>query len=214
MLPSAIERFQKRFPQISVNLTEGQVSDLLPALRAGKLDFVIGTSSPASHLNIEFIEEPFFTAPCGVLARIEHPLAQSTSLSQLSSGKWYLPATKTGYYHHLQEVLFPDGRQVGQQIIHGDTAIMAMQMVLDADFLTVAAKEIVQVPYLNSKLKVIPIEDFLPDASYNFIYSRRLPLTQVSRVMLNELLRECRNYPWHNKIQFGSISSATAVAGS
>ncbi|WP_431221681.1 LysR substrate-binding domain-containing protein [Serratia sp. L9] len=214
MLPLTIKRFQKRFPQISVNLTEGQVSDLLPALRAGKLDFVIGTTSPASNLSTEFIEEPFFTAPCGVLARLGHPLAQSTSLNQLRNEKWYLPSTKMGYYNQLEEVLFPDGRQAGQQIIHGDTAIMAMQMVLDADFLTVAAKEIVQVPYLKSKLSVIPIEDFLPDASYNFIYSRRLPLTQVSRVMLSELLSECKNHPWHNKIQLGSISAATAVAGS
>lgn len=35
MLPAAIQRFNKRFPQVNINLTEGQISELLPALRGG-----------------------------------------------------------------------------------------------------------------------------------------------------------------------------------
>ncbi|WMT16656.1 LysR substrate-binding domain-containing protein [Serratia fonticola] len=201
MLPSAIKRFQSRFPQINVNLTEGPVSDLLPLLRAGKLDFIIGTSISENALTNEFVEEPFFTVPCGVLARSGHPLAQSTSLSQLKNGKWYLPTSKAGHYSQLEKVLFPEGRQPEQTVIRGDTAIMAVQMMLRADFLTVAAKEILQVPYLSTQLCMLPIEEPLPEASYNFIYPRRLPLTQIARTMMDKLKRECIDYPWHNEVE-------------
>ncbi|WP_051506669.1 LysR substrate-binding domain-containing protein [Chania multitudinisentens] len=199
MLPPAILRFQKRFPQISINITEGQISELLPALRAGKLDFIIGAASSEDIISSEFIEEPFFTAPFGILAHREHPLAQSHSLQQLQGAKWYLPTSQLGYYNQLDTFLFPEGKQSPQMVIRGGTAIMAIQMVLNAGFLTVAAKETLRVPYLNQLLCTIPISEPLPDASYSFIYSRRLPLTQVARKMMDKLLWECKNYPWYEE---------------
>lgn len=201
MLPSAIKRFQNRFPQININLTEGAVSDMLPLLRAGKLDFIIGVNTSVNALANEFVEEPFFTVPCGVLARSGHPLAQSTSLSQLESAKWYLPASKAGHDNQVEKVLLPKGHQPGQTVIRGDTGIMAVQMMLKADFLTVAAKEILQVPYLTTQLCLLPIEEPLPEASYSFVYSRRLPLTQIARTMMDKLRLECTHYPWYNKIE-------------
>lgn len=74
-------------------------------------------------------------------------------------------------------------------------------MMLKADFLTVAAKEILQVPYLAPQLCLLPIEEPLPEASYSFIYSRRLPLTQIARAMMDKLRLECTHYPWYNKVE-------------
>ncbi|WP_317693403.1 LysR substrate-binding domain-containing protein [Serratia sp. UGAL515B_01] len=201
MLPSAVQRFHKRFPQVNINLTEGQLSELLPTLREGKLDFVIGATSPETVLTSDFIKEPFFTTPFAVVARRGHPLAQSTSLSQLKEAKWYLPTAKIGYYSELDALLFPEGEQKAQTIIRGDTAATALQMVINADFLTVAAKELLQVPYLNQQLCIIPIAEPLPDATYSFIYSHRLPLTMVAKTMIDKLHRECKNYPWYSKVE-------------
>ena len=199
MLPSAIQRFQTRFPQVNINLTEGQLSALLPELRMGKLDFIIGATSTESALSSEFIEEPFFTAPFCILARRGHPLSHCTSLSQLNGAKWYLPTAKIGYYNQLEKWLFPLGQQPTTTIVRGDSAIMAQQMVLHADFLTVAAKEIMQVPYLGRLFCMLPIEETLPDAHFNFIYSQHSPLTQNARRMIEKLRWECKNYPWHSE---------------
>ncbi|MFT8211192.1 MAG: LysR substrate-binding domain-containing protein [Symbiopectobacterium sp.] len=199
MLPSAIQRFQTRFPHVNVNLTEGHLSALLPALRMGKLDFIIGETSPESALSSEFIKEPFFTAPFCILARRRHPLAQCTSLSQLNGAKWYLPTAKIGYYNQLDKWLFPSGQQPANMIVRGDAAIMAQQMVLHADFLTVAAKEVMQVPYLGRLFCMVPIKEPLPDAHFSFIYSQHSPLTQVARRMIDKLRWECNNYPWQSE---------------
>lgn len=212
MLPSAIQRFQKRFPQVSINLTEGNLSDLLPELRQGKLDFVIGTTLPETIATSEFIEEPFFSTPFCVLARKGHPLAQSTSLNQLKNAKWYLPTTKIGYYNQLDPLLFPDGYRTDQTVVRGDTVIMALQMLLNNDFLTVGAKEILQVPYLSQQLCMIPIDQPLPDAYFSFIYSRHSPLTLVARIMIDKLHWECKNYPWYTKTEYGSISQIITSA--
>lgn len=206
LLPAAIQRFQQRFPLVNISLTEGYLSELLPALRAGTLDFVIGETLTDSSLNSELIEEPLFTAPFAVLARRDHPLAQSISLSQLESAKWYLPTTKVGYYKQLNRLLFPEGQQIEQTYLRGDTAMMALQMVLSADFLTVGARELMQVPYLSNQLCAIPLQEPLPDASFSFIYSRHSPLTQIASQMMEKLRWECKNYPWLNRMDPESIS--------
>jgi hypothetical protein len=74
--------------------------------------------------------------------------------------------------------------------------------------LTVAAKEILQVPYLSQQLCMIPIEEPLPDATYSFIYSHRLPLTMIARAMIDKLHRECQNYPWYNQVEPEAILPA------
>lgn len=206
MLPSAIHHFQKHFPHVNINITEGHLFELLPALRAGKLDFIIGATLPGNVTTSEFIEEPFFNASFCMLARKEHPLARSTSLNQLKSAKWYLPSTKIGYYQHLDTLLFSEEYQTTQTIVRGDSIIMALQMMLTNDFITVAAKELLQVPYLSEQLCMIPIREPLPDASFSFTYSRHLPLTQVAKKMINKLRWECKNYPWYNKAEFELIS--------
>ncbi|VXC60707.1 LysR family transcriptional regulator [Enterobacterales bacterium 8AC] len=196
MLPSAIQRFHKRFPHVNINLREGHLSELLPALRGRKLDFAIAATSPETFLGSEFVEEPFFTSPFAVVARRGHPLATSTSLNQLKEAKWYLPTDKIGHLGELNRLLFPEDEGNNQMIIRGDTAAITLQMVMNADFLTLLPKEILQVPYLNQQLCIVPIEEQLPDAHYSFIYSKRLPLTMHARAMIDKLHKECKNYPW------------------
>jgi DNA-binding transcriptional LysR family regulator len=206
LLPSAISHFHENFPQVSINLREGELSELLPALRCGKLDFAIAATLSDSIPNSEFIEEPFFDAPFGILAHREHPLAQSTTLSQLKGAKWYLPTPQTGYYSQIEKLLFSDDYQTRQTVVRSDTGITAMPWVFNADFLTVAAKEVLQVPYLRQLLCIIPIKNPLPDVSYRFIYSRNFPLTQVAKRMMDNLRWECQNYPWHYKVKPELIS--------
>ena len=194
MLPLAIKRFQKKFPLVNIHLSEGQYLELLSGVRSGKLDFAIGIISDNISVS-EFIEEPFFSTAFCILARRGHPLRNSRSIKQLRGASWYLPASNQGHYSKLEKVLFPDGE--GQQtIIRGDSLTAGLQMILEADFLTVASKEMLKVPYLSEHLCMIPINEALPEATYSFIYSQRLPLTLVARNFIDQLHWECRNYTW------------------
>ncbi len=195
MLPAAIQKFQRRFSQVNVLLSEGYLPEMLDEVRSGTLDFAIGAAL-MENIGREFITEPFFTMPFRVLARRGHPLAQSTSLKKLRKARWYLPSSTTGYYHQLSNIIFPDGQQDDVSIVRGNTAIMAVQMVLSAGYLTIAPQELLQVPYLKEHLCYIPVEETLPDAAYSFIYSQQLPLTTVARNLMYELRKECENYPW------------------
>ena len=66
------------------------------------------------------------TTPFAVVAHRDHPLAKSTSLSQLKQAKWYLPTAKIGYFGELDALLFPEGEENTQTIIRGDTAAITL----------------------------------------------------------------------------------------
>ncbi|WP_431225044.1 LysR substrate-binding domain-containing protein [Serratia sp. L9] len=196
VLPLAIQRFQKRFPKVNIHLSEGQIPELLEAVRCGKLDFIIGATLN-SCLSNEFIEEHLFTTSFRVLARRGHPLAYCSSLKELRKANWYLPMSSYGYYRHLDTILFPEKQQNMPRVVRGNEALMRLQMVLNADFLTVGAQCIPNVPSLKKLLCYIPIMEILPDGSYSFIYSQRLPLTTVAKNLMSELRKEIENYPWN-----------------
>lgn len=194
MLPAAIQKFQRRFSQVNILLKEGHLPEMLESVRAGTIDFAIGATL-TKNVGREFITEPFFTMPFRVLARRGYPLAESTSVKKLRKAKWYLPSSTIGYHHQLGEIIFPHG-QDNASVVRGNTTAMAIQMVLNAGYLTIAPQEILQVHYLKEHLCSIPIEESLPDASYSFIYSQHLPLTTVARNLMYELRKESENYPW------------------
>lgn len=185
ILPSAIKQFQKQFPLVNIHLSEGQFHELLSGVRSGKLDFAIGITADDTSAS-EFIEEPLFTTSFCIVARQGHPLANSRSIKQLRGAKWYLPTFNQGYYNKIEGILFPEPESA-QTIIRGDSFTAGLQMMLDADFLTVASIEMLKVPFLSEHVCIIPVSEAFPDAVYSFIYSQRLPLTLVARKLIDKL---------------------------
>ncbi|KFK94839.1 hypothetical protein IV04_21775 [Serratia sp. Ag1] len=192
-LSSSIQRFQQRYPNVRIHITEGQMSELLPALREGELDFIIDAISTDFTLS-DITIEPFFKTSAHIFTNKKHPLARSTSLKELECANWCLPSSKIGYYDKLNSKLFCDTQERTTTVVRSNTMLMALQLVLNENYLTVGAKEILKVPYFNKELHPISIKEPLPDIDYSFIYSQRFPLTQIARKFINKLRYEYEDY--------------------
>ncbi|WP_337263945.1 MULTISPECIES: LysR substrate-binding domain-containing protein [unclassified Serratia (in: enterobacteria)] len=194
LLPKLVELFKASTPQANLLIREAQLSTLLPALQAGKLDFAVGTSSPELPLQ-DLVLEPLFSAPFCVIARRGHPLAQATTLHELHEAKWLLPETDMGYYQQLQTLLGNFYQQLSQRPIRSDSAVCGLNMVLKADYLTIVARAMNTPFYLHQELVALPIDD-LPQAQYCVLYSQKSPLTVTARRFLDLLRSHCQHYPW------------------
>lgn len=69
------------------------------------------------------------------MARHGHPLANSTTLSQLQGCKWY----------------FPNGKQDNCSIIYGDSMTIGEQLVTNEDYLFIGPKAILSVDHIDSQ---------------------------------------------------------------
>lgn len=194
VLPEIMNAFRSRFPLVEIRIKEAQLSSLYPALRAGEIDFVVGSLNTGSSLD-GLIIEPLFSASFCVIARRGHPLAEARSIQELSEAKWLFPETDMGYYRQLQLALGTFYQQLEIPPVYTDSVVCGLNLVLKADYLTVVAQAMCAPFALEHQLTVLPIND-LPQAQYCAFYSQKSPLTAPARRFLQQMRAHCQRYEW------------------
>ncbi len=96
LLPRAIERLLRDRPNVAVKIVEGTNEALMPALRSGEIDMVVGRLPSHRHRS-KIEQEKFFDERVIVVAGKQHPLAQvdNVSFEQLMPFGWILPPAET-----------------------------------------------------------------------------------------------------------------------
>jgi LysR family tdc operon transcriptional activator len=194
VFPDVADAFKAQLPQVLLTVKEGQLSSLLPGVRNGEIDIAIGSVDPMAPPEGVMIE-PLFTSPFCIVARKGHPLEKTTDLMALRQAKWLLPESSMGYYQQLQNELSHFYRQVDVTPLRTDSVIVGLNMVLNADYLTVVARAMCQPLQLDDKLVALPITQ-LPSAQYCAVWSQKSAMTTNARQFLIRLREACRGFSW------------------
>jgi LysR family transcriptional regulator of gallate degradation len=94
-LARAIAGLAQADPALAVHLVDGSYADLLPQLRAGRLDVIVGAlRAPPPFADL--LEEPLFADPYQVAARRGHHLAASKTATPaaLADCEWLVPGSE------------------------------------------------------------------------------------------------------------------------
>jgi DNA-binding transcriptional LysR family regulator len=100
LLGQSIERLKRQSPQTTVCIEEGDLSRLLPRLRVGELDLIVGRLEPG-HAAPDLVTEAWYDERMSLVVRPGHPLTQRSRLNwaDLSESPWVMPpawaATRT-----------------------------------------------------------------------------------------------------------------------
>ena len=190
ILPSLINKFQEENPTAKITIIEGQLCELMTSLRLGRLDFFIGIASPEMSLN-EFIVTSSVNTEFCIIARKDHPLSNSRSLSELQGAKWFFPSARTGYYKNLEQFIFPKGRTEKDIVIFGDSMSIGEQLIISEDYLFIAPKAILGISYIKELISTIPIKETLPDASYILLYKSEKVVTPLAKQLIDKINEAC-----------------------
>jgi LysR family tdc operon transcriptional activator len=194
VFPGVADAFKQTLPQVLLTAKEGQLSSLLPGVRNGEIDIAIGSVDPMAPPEGVMIE-PLFTSPFCIIARKGHPLANADNLLALRQAKWLLPESSMGYYQQLQNELSHFYRQVEVTPLRTDSVITGLNMVLNANYLTVVARAMCQPLQLDDRLVALPITQ-LPSAQYCAVWSQKSAMTTNARQFLIRLREACRQFSW------------------
>ncbi len=96
LLPDSLMLLKQRAPGTTVAVREGAMDALLPELRAGNLDLIVGTLPPRS-LAPELDEQVLFEDSTALVVRKGHPLTMRRNLGwgELSGQAWVLPPARS-----------------------------------------------------------------------------------------------------------------------
>ncbi|MGT3004402.1 HTH-type transcriptional regulator CysB [Pasteurella multocida] len=95
VLPPVIERFSKKYPDVSLHIHQGSPTQIYDALLSGEVDIAITTE--AQYLFDDVVLLPCYMWNRSVLIKHDHPLAQCKNLTLEELGKYPLVTYTFGF---------------------------------------------------------------------------------------------------------------------
>jgi len=187
-LPGALKEFRKKFPDANVRVISAGYTVAFNELRAGAIDFCLGRR-PSGALSEEFSVQHIFTNTRSVICRKDHPMRNSTSLSDLLDAGW-LVSGATGLASDEHDQIFMSlGLPVPKSIVQCEYPTALVGLLAGTDMLSIMPRQYADAEVLGGLFVEIPIEEKLPGAEIVLIQKAGMPLTPAAEYMLTVLLR-------------------------
>jgi DNA-binding transcriptional LysR family regulator len=138
ILPTAIAAVRKQRPKLAVKVIEGTNDVLMPLLRAGELDLVIGRL-PAFSSGSGIAEEMLCEDYAQIVVRSGHPLLNQSglTLADLTDQPWILPRLETSLRRQIDEGFRQEGLPAPANIVESVSILTNRALVLRSDYLAV-----------------------------------------------------------------------------
>lgn len=138
ILPTAIAAVRRQRPNLAVKVIEGTNDVLMPQLRAGELDLVIGRL-PAFSSGSGIAEEVLCDDYAQIVVRRGHPLLarEGLTLGDLMDQPWILPRQETSLRRQIDEGFRQGGLRAPANIVESVSILTNRALVLRADYLAV-----------------------------------------------------------------------------
>lgn len=138
ILPTAIAAVRKQRPKLAVKVIEGTNDVLMPLLRAGELDLVIGRL-PAFSSGSGIAEEMLCEDYAQIVVRSSHPLLNQSglTLADLTDQPWILPRLETSLRRQIDEGFRQEGLRAPANIVESVSILTNRALVLRSDYLAV-----------------------------------------------------------------------------
>jgi DNA-binding transcriptional LysR family regulator len=158
LLPTAIARLRRDRPNLVVKIVEGTNDVLIPALRAGELDMVVGRlSEHRDRLNV--IQEVLMNDIACVVARRGHPLTErpQLSLSELVDWEWILPPPEASLRRQIDIAFRQEGLEPPPHAVESVSLLTNRGLLIDADYLGVLPGQVARREAASGALAILPV---------------------------------------------------------
>lgn len=178
IVPTAVAQFRREHPNADVRIIDGLAHVLLPQLREGSLDFVIG-SRPQGRLDSHFKFQPLFTNQIVVGARRGHPLRRARSLRELVESQWviYTPPGWTGAM--IPDIFVKNGLQTPRSVVRSDSYVAFLTLLAGTDMVAPLSRMLLEQRLARSFFEPFDLKERLPEFSIGLFQRTDSPHTPV-----------------------------------
>jgi DNA-binding transcriptional LysR family regulator len=190
LVPRFIARLEEEATDVAVNVREGTMSTLLPALRAGDVDLVVGLL-PERRLPAEFDSELLYEEPLVVVVRRGHPLTTVARLDwpMLSGYPMVLPPPSASTRSAIDSFTLEQGVTVPRRHVESISTFTNIGVLQFTDSVGFLARDLARHFAAQGALQVLPLE--VPNVTLRiglvWMVDRRMGMAQR---IVRDLLRE------------------------
>lgn len=194
-LPEAVVRFRQRMPDVQLEFFEGLLAIANPRLRDGRLDIYIGRKTPGC-ASSEFTYKPLFSTTRAIVARRNHPLAESRTLEALLDLDWLValdPETEgQAPYSMFSRHNLPVPRSI--HFLH--SLSVALALLQRTDMVSIFPWPLVELCAPRDALCAIPVREQLDDSLVGIITRNGQPSDTASRCFIDCLIDSIHDEVW------------------
>jgi DNA-binding transcriptional LysR family regulator len=163
VVPKALALLKQRTPGTTVLVHEGAMETLLPELRRGAIDLIVGRLLSHRQSSDDLSEKPLFEGSSTVVVGAAHPLARRKRLrwSDLSAFPWVLPPVGSLPREPLESALQQHGVAIPSNTIETLSTHVILTYLQSSDALGILSKVVADHYRDLGLLAVLPLE--LPD---------------------------------------------------
>jgi LysR family transcriptional regulator, regulator of abg operon len=178
----AVTRFRRQFPRSPLRIVEGLAHLLLPTLRDGSLDFVIGLRA-ALELHPALRFRPLYRSELAVAARKGHPLRHARRLAELAAADWLSTATLGLPDGPIERLFAAAGLTPPRPHIQCESYNTMAALLAGTDMVALMQRRTLQEPLAREQLAEIPVADPLPSVAAGIFTRADAPLTRAAAAM-------------------------------
>lgn len=158
LLPNAIAQVLETRPNLTIRLVEGTNDSLMPQLRSGALDLVVGRL-PVFRQRDGIRQEPLMADDARIVARKGHPLSQRRhlTLAQLLDCHWILPRQETTLRRQIDEAFRQEGLNPPICGVESVSVLANRALLMNANYLAVWPVRLAESEAGRGLVSILPV---------------------------------------------------------
>ncbi|MEI4262251.1 LysR family transcriptional regulator [Roseovarius sp. D0-M9] len=145
LLPEAIARVQDARPGLVIKVVEGTNEVLMPRLRAGELDLVVGRLPVQRHRS-DLTQVRLMQGRIALVVRAGHPLlaARELGFDDLRGHGWILPPGDTTLRRQIDQFFVDEGQYVPPRMVESVSFVTNRALLAGSDMICAMPAELVE----------------------------------------------------------------------
>ncbi|MCZ4351339.1 LysR family transcriptional regulator [Roseovarius aestuarii] len=146
LLPLAIERALSTRPRLAIKVVEGTNEMLMPRLRAGELDLVVGRL-PVRRYRSDLAQRRLFDDRIDLVVRRGHALLslEAPTFDDLRGYGWILPPPETTLRRQIDQYFISEGQYVPPQVVESVSFLTNRALLTATDMICALPSRVVAV---------------------------------------------------------------------
>jgi len=187
LLPIALARLRRRWREATVCVTDISPSEVMPALREGRLDAALSVRvGPLADPGPDFLVEQLYKNEARIVARHGHPLAGARSIAELGAAEW----VRTGGTDNtslLPAAFRAAGIEPPRYRIECRSFFALAEIVAQSDLLAVVPWQLAARETAGGRVVELRLSDALPAREICLFTRADVPLTPIAREFVDDL---------------------------
>lgn len=188
VLPRVLREYERLRPDAEVQLTEGLLTQILPDLVEGRLDFAIAVANP-DNLPYEVAFERIGSVEITLAGRIGHPLGTRTTWAELAQSKWIMNLSQGSLGNALEEWMEQQGQARPARLIRCASSMLMLELMQRTDYIGLGPAALFRDELVGHGIQCIEVEPFPPPMPLGLLRLRGIPLSSSAKPMATLLAR-------------------------